>query len=127
MPVDPACGHSCCGARCNVRYVGAVSFPRDHHVLHAARGVANIWTAVVITGLATVLTGAIAFTSVQAKMESQSLSRGEYMAMMQRVSQMEKALQDMQTICGGRAPGDNATDASSTASGQLKSAPTRNK
>lgn len=64
--MDPSCGHSDCGRMCNVRYVGPTSHMRDHHIVHAARGVAHVWTAAIVTGLAIVLTGAIAYTSVQA-------------------------------------------------------------
>ncbi|MFZ6015738.1 MAG: hypothetical protein ACOYUZ_05300 [Patescibacteria group bacterium] len=61
------CGHSHCGENCNVRHIGPTSHMRDHHILHTARGVAHIWTAVIIAGFALVLTGAIAYSTAQAK------------------------------------------------------------
>jgi hypothetical protein len=60
------CGHSHCGDVCRVRYIGPVSNMRDHHILHTARGVSHIWTAAIIAGLAVVLTGAVAYSSVNA-------------------------------------------------------------
>jgi len=60
------CGHSGCDSACRVRYVGPVTNIRDHHIIHAARGVAHVWTAAIVAGLAVVLTGAIAYTAVQA-------------------------------------------------------------
>lgn len=65
-PSGPACGHGGCETACKVRYVGPTSQLRDHHILHAAKGVTNIWTAAVVTGFALVLTGAIAFNAAQA-------------------------------------------------------------
>ncbi len=63
---SPTCGHDGCGPMCRVRYVGPTSHINDHHIIHAARGVANVWVAAIVAGLAVVLTGAIAYTSVQA-------------------------------------------------------------
>ncbi len=61
------CGHSGCATTCQVRFVGPTSHPRDHQILTAARGVANAWTAAIVAGLAVVLTGAIAYTAVEAQ------------------------------------------------------------
>ncbi len=69
MPCGPGstCGHEGCGeGTCRVKYVGPVSHPRDHHIMMAAHGATHIWAAAVITSLALVVTGAIAFQSVQA-------------------------------------------------------------
>ena len=49
-----------------MRYVGATSQIRDHHMMHAAKGSVHIWTAAIVTGLALVITGAIAFNTAQA-------------------------------------------------------------
>lgn len=67
MGGDAACGHGGCGPTCSVRYVGPTSSMRDHHALHAARGMTHIWSAAVVTGLAIVITGAIAFNAAQAE------------------------------------------------------------
>jgi hypothetical protein len=64
------CGHSACGTTCNVRYCGPTTHIRDHHIVHAARGVAHVWTAAIVAGFAVVLTGAIAYTAVQASTSS---------------------------------------------------------
>lgn len=61
-----ACGHSHCGDVCRVRYIGPVTSIRDHHIMHVARGVSHIWTAVIIAGLAVVLTGAVAYSAANA-------------------------------------------------------------
>lgn len=67
------CGHGSCGQQCAVRYVGPTSSMRDHHALHAARGVTHIWSAAIITGFAIVLTGAIAFNAAQASTERRTV------------------------------------------------------
>ena len=61
------CGHSLCTDRCIVRHVGPTSHIRDHHILHAGRGVARVWTAVIIGGLALVITVAIAYSTANAQ------------------------------------------------------------
>jgi hypothetical protein len=61
------CGHSDCNDRCRVRYIGPTTHVRDHHILHAARGISHIWPAVIIAGLAIVLTGAIAYNTANAQ------------------------------------------------------------
>lgn len=95
---DALCGHGGCGSgQCNVRYVGPTSHPRDHYALHAARGVAHIWMAVIVTGVSMVLTGALAFTAVQAKTDQdQSLrdgkSRADLTRVMERLDKIERAV-----------------------------------
>lgn len=69
IPCGPGstCGHDgCSGSTCRVRYVGPVSSIGDHHAFHAARGSTHIWAAALITSLALVVTGAVAFQSVEA-------------------------------------------------------------
>jgi len=61
------CGHSHCDNRCRVRYIGPTTHVRDHHILHAARGISHVWPAVIIAGLAIVLTGAIAYHTANAQ------------------------------------------------------------
>jgi len=65
-PCNPTCGHSGCGKTCNVRYCGPTSPMHNHHIVNASRGVAHVWSAAIVAGLAVVLTGAIAYTAVQA-------------------------------------------------------------
>jgi hypothetical protein len=55
-----------------VRYVGPVSSIGDHHAFHAARGSTHIWAAALITSLALVVTGAVAFQSVEAAQTKQA-------------------------------------------------------
>src|SRR5260221_14336156 len=62
------CGHSgCSGGTCKVRFVGPTSSMRAHPIMHAAHGASQVWTAAIVAGLAVVLTGAIAYTAVQAQ------------------------------------------------------------
>jgi TolA-binding protein len=43
---------------------------RDHHIVHAAKGVTHIWSAAIVTGFALVMTGAIALTAAQASTDA---------------------------------------------------------
>ena len=69
IPMGPGsvCGHSACVGNCRVRYAGPTSHPRDHYIQMAAHGTKHIWMASIVAGLAAVLTGAIAYTAVQAE------------------------------------------------------------
>ena len=98
------CGHSHCAEVCRVRYIGPVTPIRDHHILHVARGVSHIWTAVIIAGLAVVLTGAIAFSSVNAAnqrredirtTQSTNILLNKLDSLEDRLGAMEKQVQDL--------------------------------
>lgn len=102
---DASCGHGkCYGPQCSVRYVGPTSHLRDHHAMHASRGMTHVWMAAIVTGTALVLTGALAFTSVQAK-EVERQARQEFMQkqdwgkVTQRLEAMEKAMRDIRELC----------------------------
>lgn len=84
------CGHSGCETACRVRYVGPVSSMRDHHIVHAARGVAHVWSAAIVAGLAVVLTGAIAYTAVQADTAASQAS--DRATLQRQLSQMNSRL-----------------------------------
>ena len=118
IPTGPgsmaSCGHSKCGLNCNVHYVGATTHIRDHHMFHAARGVGNIWAAAIVTGLSVVLTGAVAYSAVQAKEEMPVGARAadvraDTNRILQRLAMMEKALQDVRVLCAARPTTDEAT------------------
>jgi hypothetical protein len=84
-----------------VRYVGPVSHLRDHHALHAARGVAHVWTAAIVSGLAVVLTGVLAYGSVQAAANSggrRSQSQ-ELRTIMERLDRLETSMQEVKQHC----------------------------
>lgn len=107
-PILPACGHDGCNTHCVVRYVGPTTHVRDHHIVHAARGVTHIWSAAIITGLAIVLSGAVAFNSARASMEdtaeeSQTNAkrdiRREIYKLSQRIEEMDALLQKIGTQC----------------------------
>jgi hypothetical protein len=67
------CGHDACvGPACRVRYVGPVSSLADHHAFTASRGSTHIWAAALITSLALVVTGAVAFQSAEASQTKQA-------------------------------------------------------
>ena len=107
-PSYPACGHSACGEDCKVRYVGPVSHVRDHHILHAARGMTHVWPAAIVAGLAVVLTGTLAFTAAQARTEAQidaaskSLRAGlgrDVNEMVLQIEELKKQLTEMSASC----------------------------
>lgn len=109
------CGHSSCGRTCNVRYVGAVSHIRDHHAMHAARGVAHIWTASIVTGFAIVLTGVIALNSVQAETRAPRAAANpvDMGQVMQRLDRLERMVAQTRDACQGTdavAPQEGAGD-----------------
>jgi hypothetical protein len=100
------CGHARCQESCNVRYVGPISHIRDHHAIHAARGVSHIWSASIITGFAIILTGAVAFQTAQARNErsatsTQAMAQNENRALMARLDRMERLLVETRAACRG--------------------------
>lgn len=103
MIEDPSCGHSGCGRTCQVRYCGPTTHMRDHHIVHAARGAAHVWTAAIVAGLAIVLTGAIAYTAVEAQTPSTAtmLNRilNELRDLRKRVDAMDATLKGMNDRC----------------------------
>lgn len=100
-PTDPQCGHmGCTGGSCNVHYVGPTSHMRDHHIVHAARGISHVWSAAIITGLAIVITGAIALSSVQAATSpSASSGSSDLRAISQRLDRIESAMRGLSEKC----------------------------
>ena len=93
------CGHSSCGpGGCKVRYCGPTTSIRDHHIMHAANGVTHVWAAAIVTGLAIVLTGAIAYSSVEASGTGSGDVSNEIL-LMQRIDALEQALVDMKASC----------------------------
>jgi len=73
--------------------------------MHAARGSAHIWAAAVTTGLALVLTGAIAYTTVEAKqierdtvIVSQTASHQDVQRIMQRLDKLERSQADLEVF-----------------------------
>ena len=99
------CGHSHCDTeKCRVRYIGATSSMYNHHILHAARGVTHMWIAVIIAGLAVVLTGAIAFSSVNAQTQKMDAYRTQQSTdkILERMDKIENRIdaleRDMETM-----------------------------
>lgn len=93
-----ACGHSHCKDRCVVRHVGPTSHMRDHHILHAGRGVAHVWTAVVIAGLAVVLTGAIAYSAANAQNQKIDDKRSEQStaAILDKIDSLQERINNLE-------------------------------
>lgn len=122
MSMCAPCGHSHCSGRCHVRYVGAVSHPSHHHILTAARGASNVWVAIVITGLAMVMTGAISYTVVEAKTDANNaITQTQFQKLMNRLQLMESAVHDVRSICNTKTPpATNAPGAGATTTKQQK-------
>jgi hypothetical protein len=66
---------------------------RDHHAVVAANGVQHVWTAAIIAGLAVVLTGAIAYSAVQADTPLNDVSST---VINQRLDRIERAIKEFQ-------------------------------
>ena len=108
-PTGTVCGHggTCVGPQCNVRYAGPTSHIRDHHVFHASRGISHIWLAVLVSGFALVITGAVAWTSVDAKENARieltakmDASKEEVnMMIVNRLDNLERALKEVRQVC----------------------------
>lgn len=103
---DPACGHSKCGAFCQVAYVGPTSHPRDHHILTVAGGSMQVWTAAIVVGVGIVLTGAVAYQSVQAQsayrgaaLRPSASASANTVSVTERLNQIEKLLKEVQMTC----------------------------
>lgn len=103
----PMCGHegpACNGGTCGVRYVGPTTHMRDHHVVHAARGVSHVWTAAIVSGLAVVLTGAVAWTAVDAEVRKPTVQNqvnaDSAKLIMKRLDDLERLMKDTKAACG---------------------------
>lgn len=105
--VSAVCGHSACDTNCNVHYVGPTSSLADHHVHNAARAGNHVWAAAIVSGLAVVLTGAVAYSSVQAGSTSTAMApvatQIDMDRMVERLSAIEIQLRDVQTACAAGA------------------------
>ncbi len=118
-PSGPMCGHGDCGADCKVRYVGPTSHMRDHHIIHAAKGVAHVWSAAIVTGFALVLTGAIALTAAQASTDAklsvsqsgvkQDLGR-EIRQLNAKLDAMNATVQKLSRTCAPTADSDSSEE-----------------
>jgi hypothetical protein len=110
------CGHSECSDNCRVRHIGPTSHIRDHHVLHAARGVAHIWSAVIIAGFAVVLTGAISYHVANAENQKteQNYRENSTEQIINKIESLERRLDVMESDIEGMfrassGAGNNAT------------------
>lgn len=82
--------------------------------MHVARGVSHIWTAVIIAGLAVVLTGAVAYSSANAASQQQddlrtAKSTGLLLDEMRRMSDRLDALEEEVRTVGLQAKSEPAT------------------
>ena len=84
--------------------------------MHAAYGATHIWAAAVVAGLAVVLTGTIAFSSVQAKSErdiaalrNDSLTSDDLSRVMEKLAQVESDLNNVKTLCAPHAASGSAS------------------
>lgn len=124
------CGHDGCNSGgCNVRYVGPVSHLRDHHALHAARGVTHVWTAAIVSGLAVVVTGVLAYNAAQAReIPTPRGSSAEMRVIMERLDRMEAMMRDVADRCSpppmdDQQDGNAPTDQSGTSPEVKKNIP----
>jgi len=108
---DPTCGHdgSCTAAACNVTYAGPVSRMHDHHMVVAARNTSHIWPAAVITSLALLVTGSLAFSSVQASqdaktaaLEKQTANRADVDRIVQQLNRIEAIVAETRDAVKGQ-------------------------
>jgi hypothetical protein len=102
--VEAVCGHSTCGSSCNVHYAGPTTSIGDHHAYHAARGTNHVWAAAIVSGLAVVLTGVVAYSSVEASSFSTASSstavvQTEVDRLVERLNTLEVQLRDVKTAC----------------------------
>ena len=68
--------------------------------MHAAYGASQVWTAAIVAGLAIVITGVFAFSSVQAKQQDMATSTTvQAMSVEQRLDQIEATLQKLSVSC----------------------------
>lgn len=100
----PTCGHdgNCTPNACYVTYAGPVSRVHDHHMINAARGTTHIWPAAIITSLALLVTGTVAFYSVDAAqdeqtaaLQKQAANRADIERIMERLDKIERMTADI--------------------------------
>jgi hypothetical protein len=124
MPTGPACGHEggCSDGGCKVRYVGPVSHLTDHHSYTAARASSHIWGAALITSLALVVTGAVAFNSAEAgqtkkaqEMYRQNANRGDIEKIVTQLNRIERNTKEtLEFLLKGQTPKTQAEIMDST-------------
>jgi hypothetical protein len=107
------CGHENCDTTCNVRYVGAVSQITDHHIIKASHASSHVWAAAVISGLAVVLTGAIAYTSVNAEssnspaaIQASMATHDDINTLLDRIERLQTQVEQARQACAPVAPED---------------------
>lgn len=104
------CGHDghCMGAMCNVRYVGPTSQIADHHATHFAQASTHIWSAAVVTGLALVVTGTIAYQTVSAEstqtaraLQKQNANRADIAQVIEQLNRIERVSTETRNLLKG--------------------------
>lgn len=109
------CGHSYCSDQCRVRYIGPTTHIRDHHILHAARGISHVWPAVIIAGLAVVLTGTIAYHAANAQNQEteKQLVENSTEQILNKIERLENRIdameRDMEGLFRANQDGPNVT------------------
>lgn len=100
----PTCGHdgNCTTNACAVTYAGPVSRLHDHHMIRASRGTTHIWPAAVITSLALLVTGTVAFYSVNAAedertaaLQRQGANRADVQKIVEQLNRIERMTSDI--------------------------------
>ncbi|MCR4278999.1 MAG: hypothetical protein NUV81_03820 [bacterium] len=99
IPKGPACGHMSCDSGCRVRHIGPTSYLRDHHAHISARGVHHTWMATIVTGVAIVMTGALALQGVHAgdELSARTSDQAEMNQLLEEVHFLTNHVQDLET------------------------------
>jgi len=98
MPKGPACGHMSCDSGCHVRHIGPTSNLRDHHAHISSRGVHHTWLAAIVTGVAIVMTGALALQGVYAGSDdvSNNSAQMEIHKLIQEIHYLTNHVEDLE-------------------------------
>lgn len=91
---------------------------RDHHIVHTARGISHVWTAAIVAGLAVVLTGAVAWTAVDAQQKTTTdpgvvAVRESVDKLGKRMDRIEDLLKQLMSQCKASAATCSPTDGGS--------------
>lgn len=107
---NAVCGHDghCTSNACNVRYVGPTSQIADHHATHFAQASTHIWSAAVVTGLALVVTGTIAFQAANAEstqaaraLQKQNANRADIAQVIEQLNRIERVSTETRDLLKG--------------------------
>lgn len=81
-----------------VHFVGPTTHINDHHLIHAARGISNVWTATIVAGLGVVLTATFVYSSIRIQEAKATAALSEPVktdlrVLSERISSMERKME----------------------------------